>query len=302
MTGSVKAASFRRRTTSQRLLATAFVTPAVLLLLLVITYPIAYSFYVSLHNTKYLQIEEFVGFSLYRTIFSDALFWFNVWVTIKYVVGSLMGAIPIGLILAIILNTGLPGSAVFRTICALPWVISQTVAALLWLWLLDPSFGPVNYGITVLGGLPVNVTASEDTALLVLIAVNVWMSYPLAMILLSAGLQTIPSDVVEAARIDGANAWTIFVKVKLPLLRQTLASTSIILTLYYFTMVTLILILTGGGPVNSTDILSLRVFNETFLNWRIGYAAALGVIIFFMNAIFSLAYIRLSRMQGGGVA
>ncbi|MCL4745400.1 MAG: sugar ABC transporter permease [Burkholderiaceae bacterium] len=287
----------RRREKSQRLLVAAFVTPTVLLLVLVITYPIAYSFYVSLHNTKYLQIESFAGFSQYRAIFSDTLFWLNVWVTIKYVIGSLMGAIPIGLLLAIILNTGLPGSGFFRTICALPWVISQTVAALLWLWLLDPSFGPINYTIAILGGLPVNFTASEDTALLVLIAVNVWMSYPLAMILLSAGLQTIPLEVLEAARIDGANFRTTFVKIKLPFLRQTLASTSIILTLYYFTMVTLVLILTGGGPVNSTDILSLRVFNETFQNWRIGYAAALGVIIFFMNAIFSLAYIRLSRVQ-----
>jgi len=186
-------------------------------------------------------------------------------ISIKYVLGSLLGAVPLGLLLAIVLNQRLPLAAWFRTLCALPWVISQTVTALLWIWLLDPSFGPVNYLLDQAGVGRLNFIANEATALPVLVTVNVWMSYPFAMILFLAGLQTIPDELYEAARIDGASRLGEFLNVTLPLLRSTFLATCVMLTLYYFTMVTLIFIFTGGGPVGSTEVLSLRVFNETFL-------------------------------------
>jgi multiple sugar transport system permease protein len=279
----------------KELLPAAFIAPAVLILLLVVAYPVVYSIYVSLHATNYLNVGSFRGLAAYTALFRDASFWQNTIVTVKYVVGSLFGAISLGLILAVIFNQGLRYSNLFRTICTLPWVISQTVAALLWLWLLDPSFGPVNYAIATLGGTPINFAADERMALPMLIGVNVWMSYPFALILLSAGLQTISKDIYDAARMDRAGALSIFFRITIPLIKPTLLSTCLILTLYYFTMVTLVLILTGGGPVNSTEILSLRVFNETFLYWHVGYASALGVMILLLNALFSLMYIRLTK-------
>lgn len=279
----------------QELLPVAFMAPALLILLLVVAYPVVFSIYVSLHETSYLNIGQFRGLTAYGAVLQDPALWQATYITVKYVLGSLLGAIPLGLILAVILNQGLPFSGLFRTICTLPWVISQTAAALLWLWLLDPSFGPINHLITLLGASSISFIADDSIALFVLIGVNVWMSYPFALILLSAGLQTISTDIYDAARIDGASAPATFFKITIPLIKPTLLATCLMLTLYYFTMVTLVLILTGGGPLNSTEILSLRVFNETFLYWRIGYASVLGVMILFLNILFTLIYIRLTR-------
>lgn len=280
-----------------RALPIYFIAPTILLLAIVVAYPITYSSYVSLHKTEYLNVVSFIGFRNYIFLLGDPIFWQNVLISVKYVVGSLAGAISLGLILALILNQGLPLTGYFRTICALPWVISQTVTALLWIWLLDPSFGPVNYLLDILGIGRVNFIANEKLALPVIIGVNVWMSYPFAMILLLAGLQTVPQELYEAARIDGASLIQIFYKITLPILRNTLLATCFTLTFYYFTMVTLILIFTGGGPMGSTEVLSLRVFNQTFLYWRIGQATALGIMIFLLNFIFSLFYIRIIRHE-----
>lgn len=282
-----------------RLLPVYFIAPTVLLLLLVVAYPIAYSGWVSLHRTEYLKIGSAIGLRHYGTLLGDEVIRRDVLISIKYVLGSLLGAVPLGLLLAIVLNQRLPLAAWFRTLCALPWVISQTVTALLWIWLLDPSFGPVNYLLDQAGVGRLNFIANEATALPVLVTVNVWMSYPFAMILFLAGLQTIPDELYEAARIDGASRLGELLNVTLPLLRSTFLATCVMLTLYYFTMVTLILIFTGGGPVGSTEVLSLRVFNETFLYWRVGQASALGIVIFALNAIFSFVYVRVLRTAPG---
>ncbi len=274
-----------------------FIAPTVLLLLLVVVYPILYSLYVSLHQTDYLKIGQVVGLRHYLTLARDEVIRQDLLVSLKYVIGSLLGAVPLGLLLAIVLNQGLPLSGLFRTICALPWIISQTVTALLWLWLLDPSFGPVNYLLDTVGVGRVNFIGNEATALPVLVGVNVWMSYPFAMILFLAGLQTIPAELYESSRIDGASMFEEFLHITLPLLRNTILATCVMLTLYYFTMVTLILVFTGGGPLGSTETLSLRVFNETFLYWRIGQASALGFLIFLLNAVFSVIYIRILRRE-----
>ncbi len=274
-----------------------FVAPTILLLLIVVAYPVIYSFFVSLHRTEYLKVGQFWGLQNYFHLIQDTVFRRDVVISIKYVIGSLFGAMTLGLLLALVLNQRLPFSDLFRTICALPWVISQTVTALLWIWLLDPSFGPLNYLLDAVGIGRFNFVANETSALPVLVGVNVWMSYPFAMILLLAGLQTVPHELYEAARIDGASIIQIFYRITLPILRNTMLATCFMLTFYYFTMVTLILIFTGGGPVGSTEVLSLRVFNETFLYWRIGRATALGIVILLLNFVFSLFYIRIIRRE-----
>ena len=276
-----------------------FVAPAVLLLLLVIVVPIGYSAWVSVHETEYLNVRGFAGAANYLALVNDPAFWRNAGVSMVYVLGSLAIALPLGLALALATSRPLPLMEFFSAACMVPWVISQTAAALLWVWLLDPSFGPVNYLLEQVGIGRINFTATPETALPTLIWVNAWMTYPLAMILFTAGLQTIPSELYEAARIDGASPWVSFVSITLPLLRSTALSAAIILTLYYFTMVTLILILTGGGPIQSTEVLSLRVFNETFQYWRVGVASALGLVIFLFNAAFSLLYMRVIGRTAG---
>jgi multiple sugar transport system permease protein len=269
-----------------------FLMPAVLLLVAVIVVPVAYAIYVSFHQTKYLVIGSFVGFANYTELLNDQQFWQNLLTSVFYVFGSLAIALPLGLALALATGGNIRFANFFSAACMIPWVISQTAAALLWVWILDPSFGPINYAIDQSGLGRINFTADPGLALLTLIGVNAWMSYPLAMVLFTAGLQTIPSELYEAAKIDGASPTVSFFHITLPLLRSTALSATIILSLYYFTMVTLILIMTGGGPAQSTEVLSLRIFNETFQYWRLGLASALGIVVFFFNAAFSLTYMR----------
>jgi ABC-type sugar transport system permease subunit len=185
--------------------------------------------------------------------------------------------------------------AAFRTILVIPWALSQSVTATLWVWLLNPSYGPLKYLIDQLGAPQVLFLSNPEWALTILNLVNTWMSYPFAMVLFLAALQTVPGDLYEAARIDGCGAWSSFWRVTIPFIQNTVLSTVIMLTLQFFNMVTLIYVMTGGGPLGTTETLSLRVFLDGFFNFRLAAAAAGGLVIFALNVVFSLSYIRLLR-------
>ena len=274
-----------------------FMLPAIALAAGVSLYPILYAFYLSLFRTRYLQRVAFIGFGNYAHLLADPAFWHNLAYSLTYVFGSLVVVLPFSLGVAVLLNQPVKCRAVFRALIILPWVVSQTIIALLWGWLLNADFGPGIYILEVLGVGKVSVFGETRFALLTLIGVNVWGSYPMAVILLLAALQTIPSELKEAARVDGASRWQHFVHITLPLVQPTLLVATIMLTLLYFNMVTLILILTGGGPLGATEVLSLRAFKEGFDFWHVGYAATLGIVIFLFNVVFSLLYIRLLRQE-----
>jgi ABC-type sugar transport system permease subunit len=132
-------------------------------------------------------------------------------------------------------------------------------------------------------------------ALPILILVNTWMTYPLPTVLFLAALQAVPRELYESARIDGCGGWASFWRVTLPYLQTTIVTTAIMLTLQFFNMVTLIYVMTGGGPLGLTQTLSLRVFLDGFFNFRVAGAAAVGMVIFVLNIVFSLSYIRVLR-------
>jgi len=274
-----------------------FMSPAVLLVGFISLYPIAYALYLSLFRTRYLERLAFVGLGNYQRLYLDPAFWQNLGHSLVYVFGSLVLVLPFGLSAAILLNQPIWGRAVLRALIILPWVISQTIIALLWSWLLNPDFGPAIYLFQRMGGAKLTLLSDVQTALPTLIGVNVWGSYPMATVLLLAALQTIPPELKDAAKVDGTTRWQHFVHITLPFVQPTLLVATIMLTLLYFNMVTLILILTGGGPVGATEVLSLRAFKEGFDFWRIGFAASLGMVIFVFNVLFSLLYIRLLRQE-----
>jgi len=272
--------------------------PAVVLAAGISLYPILYAIYLSLFRTRYLEKVAFVGLGNYRQLWADPAAWQNLIHSLQYVFGSLAVVLPFGLGVAILLNQRIRYRSIFRTLVVLPWVVSQTILALLWGWLLNPDFGPAMYLLQVLGAGKFSPLSDVRFALPTMIGVNAWGSYPMAVILLLAALQTIPGELVEASRVDGASRWQYFLRIMLPLIRPTLMVTTIMLSLLYFNMVTLVLILTGGGPSQTTEVLSLRALKEGFDFWRVGYAATLGIVIFVFNIIFSLLYLRLLREEG----
>lgn len=281
----------KRRTT----LPTVFIAPAVVTVFLVSIYPVFDALVLSLYRTKYAQKVDFVGFANYVALFNDPTIWTSARNSLVYTAASLLLVVPLSLGLALLLNSRIPLRGAARTVIVLPWVVSQTVVALLWAWLLNADFGPVTYAVQGLTGTRPAVLASPVGAMIALVIVNVWASYPQATLLLLAAVQTVPGELYEAARMDGASGWRRLRYITLPLIKPTLLVVLIQLTLLYFNMVTLIFTLTGGGPLGATDTLAVRVLKISFEDWNLGRGAALGLVITAINFLMSAFYVKTLR-------
>ncbi len=271
--------------------------PAVLLVVAVTFLPVFEAMSLSLHETSYLKTGKFTGLAHYVRFFRDPLAWQNISNSVVFTSGSLALSLPIAVGLALLLDKPLPGRAVFRVLLILPWVVSQLLTALLWRWLDSPLVGPLAYVLSVLADRRVDILGDPSTAMLGVIAANVWRTFPYAMVLTLAALQTIPADLYEAAKIDGAGPIRTFFNVTLPMIQNTVLIATIILSVHYFNMIELPLVLTGGGPVNATELLGLRVYREAFELFRFGSGAAIAMLIFVVNVVVSIAYIRVLRAE-----
>jgi multiple sugar transport system permease protein len=270
-------------------------TPSVLLVLLVTLAPIAQAILYSFYDTTFLQRTDYIGLENYRQFFSDPLARTNIVNTLVFTFASLAVTMPLAMGLAVLLNRDFRGRALFRTVLIMPWIISQLATALLWLWVYSPDIGPVGYVLAQLSNGHIDVLGNPDTAMLGLIVANIWRTYPYAMVLTLAALQTVPSELYDAAKVDGAHAWQRFRYVTLPMIQRTVLIAVIILSIHYITKVELPLVLTGGGPTHATEVLGLRVYQEAFQLFHFGLSSAIAMIMFIINAIVSLAYIYVLR-------
>lgn len=269
--------------------------PALLLIAAVSFSPLGYAVVQSLHRSDYMQLGTFIGLENYQRFLFSAAGLNRALNSLVFVLGSLALAMPLGFGLALVLNRELPLRGVFRTLLILPWLISNTVAALLWVWILNAQFGPLAHLASLFGIGMTNPLTSQGWAMPAIILCNVWGAYPLIMVFVLASLQTVPQDLQEAARIDGANGWQRFWHVTFPLVRNTTLVSLVLTTLNTFNNVTIVLIMTGGGPVSATDVMAFRVFEEGFKFYRMGFASAGAIIIFAINIAFTIAYMRILR-------
>ena len=273
------------------------VLPALLFALGVVLYPIVFAVELSFHDTVFLNRGDFVGLKHYERFLSDPVGQANLVHSLVFVFGSLALAMPLGLFLALLVNRELRFRSAIRLMLIIPWVVSQVVTALLWSWILNPQFGIFRYIYEWFGLMPVDVLGQTSTAMLTLILINVWRTFPFAMLLILAALQTVPDEMYEAARVDGASAPFQLFHITLPLIRPTILITTIMLSLAYFNYVDLPLILTGGGPLHATEVLTLRVYQEAFTFNRLGFGSAIAVIVFALNIVLSLLYIYVLRSE-----
>ena len=274
-----------------------FFYPSFLLVAAVSFLPMFYAVRQSLHAASYLEIGRFVGLDNYIDLLTHGGGLWYIQTSILFVIGSLALAMPLGIGLALLLNQQIRFRTIFRTILIVPWIVSQLVTGLLWMWLYDGRVGPLAHGLRQLGFNVSGPLTDIGWAMPSLIVANTWHSYPLVMVFTLAALQTIPSEVGEAARIDAASAWHRFWHVTLPLIKSTVLVALVLTTLHTFNTVTTILIMTGGGPVGVTEVLALRVFKEGFQFYRMEVASTAAVVIFVLNIVFSLAYIRVLRAE-----
>jgi multiple sugar transport system permease protein len=285
-------------TLSRRATGLAFLAPVLLFLAAVIVVPLGHAFWTSLHRVRGLNVS-FVGLGNYARVLSDDAFWHSLRVSLAFTGTSVVLHLLLGLALALLLDELRVARTALRIAFLTPWMVAPAVGATIWLWLLEPQFGVVNFLLRAAGiaGAPVAWLGEPGTALGAVIAVDVWRGVPFVMLLLLAGLQTIPADQYEAASIDGANAWARFRFVTWPNLRYLVVVASTLDVINTIRHYDIIGVMTAGGPAGGTEALPVLLYNTAFRANRFGEAAAIGVLLLILVLAFAVAYVKVARLD-----
>ncbi|MBU8865679.1 sugar ABC transporter permease [Paenarthrobacter sp. MMS21-TAE1-1] len=274
-----------------------YVVPVSAVFLFVFVGPLIYTAWTALHETTYYQIGKFSGLNSFVRLFSDSDLPSRIWTTLVFSLGALAIALPAGLLSAIVLNNLHRFKRSVRSLFLLPWLMSQATAGTIWLWFLNPNYGPASAITKSLGFGPTDVFSSPASALVAVTLMTAWWSYPQAMLLFLGALQTIPEELRESLKVDGGGAWHGFVNITLPYLRNTIVSVVVVLLMLYVQMVTIILVTTRGGPIGSTETLSMRVYNQMFDKFDLSGASATAILLFAVNIVLTLVAIRFRRKE-----
>lgn len=280
-----------------RITAYGFVTPAVITLALLLLYPFCYGIYISFFKTNLVNKWNFIGLKNYAKVLTEANFYTSMKVTLIFTVGVVLGHFIFGFLFAVMLNRDIKGRTIFRAILLLPWLFPEVVIANLWRWIFNPTMGFLNSTLVSMGILqePMSWLGAPKLVLGVLIFICIWKGYPLVMIQLLAGLQTVPGDIIEAARIDGATNWKTFWYVTVPSMKSTLSVTLILDVVWWFKHVTMIWLLTQGGPNGATNTIGVNIYKRAFEFFDFGPSSALAVVVFLICVVISILQRRLLR-------
>ena len=277
-------------------------SPAILLLAALVIYPIAYAFYLSLfaYNLRQPSRFHFVGLANYATILNTTQFWRAAEVTAVFCLGSISLTVLFGTLLALLLNERFPGRALLRAVVLIPWAIPPVVNGLIWYWMLDGQYGLINAALKATGLISGYHSWLTDatTALPALIVAEVWNHIPFVCIVMLAALQTIPDELYEAARTDGANVAQRFAHVTVPWLSHALLLVLITQTMVALRTFDIIYVLTGGGPGDSTTVIAWLTYVTAFSFADFGRGNAYAYIIAITTMLLSLAYIRVLWRRG----
>ncbi|MEY8356310.1 sugar ABC transporter permease [Lachnospiraceae bacterium 54-53] len=280
-----------------RVTAYGFAAPAVITLALLLLYPFCYGIYISFFKTNLVNKWNFVGIRNYISVLSESNFYASMKITLIFTAGVVTGHFIFGFLFALMLNREIKGRTVFRAILLLPWLFPEVVIANLWRWIFNPTMGFLNAALISLGILqePMSWLGSPKLALGVLIFICIWKGYPLVMIQLLAGLQTVSGEIIEAARIDGATNFQTFWYVTVPSLKSTLAVTLVLDVVWWFKHVTMIWLLTQGGPNGATNTIAVDIYKRAFEFFDFGPSSALAVVVFLICVAISILQRRLLK-------
>lgn len=277
-----------------------FITPAVLVLLLMILYPMLYGIGISFFDTNLVNKWNFVGLKYYIRLFQDRNFGHSILMTLIFTFGTVFGRTVLGILFATILvDERLPYRPLFRSIIVLPWFFPDVVIGLLWKWLYNANYGLINHILFQLKIIqaPVEWLSSSSTAMGAVILVSIWKGFPFMVVMIMAALQTIPKDLYEASEIDGCGKWGKFIHVTLPGIGPVLSTTILLESMWSFKHFTLIWNLTYGGPVNATNVVSIDIYKTGFQYMRFGESSTRAVIVFIIVIIMSLLQTKLKATR-----
>ena len=290
---------------NKNFLGLLFMLPAAAFLILFLAYPLALGIWLSFTDTKIGQPGHVVGLENYGWIIDDPKFQTAVFFTIFYTVVASVFKFAVGLYLAILLNEKLPFKAIIRAIVLIPFIVPTVLSAIAFWWIFDPQFSVISWSLKKTGLITENINFLGDVwnSRFSVIFANVWRGVPFIAISLLAGLQTVPPSLYEAATLDGASRWQMFVKITYPLLTPIIAVVMTFSVLFTFTDFQLIYVLTRGGPLNATHLMATLAFQRGIPGGSLGEGAALATLMVpFLLAAVLFSYFGLQRrawQQGG---
>ena len=294
----------RRRGTKlkrrQTRVAWLLLLPSLAVVALVALYPLGKTVFQSFTDQEFLALTptKWVGLQNYRQLWHDTLFRDSIWTTIKFTLITVTFEFALGLAIALVVSSSFKGRGAMRAIMLVPWAIPTVVAAQMWKWMLDDTFGVINdvFVRVHLISHPHAWIAEPSTALGAVCAVDIWKTTPFVALLLLAGLQVIPQDLYEAARVDGANMLQQFWKITLPLLKPAILVTLIFRTLDALRVFDVFYVFFG----NRADTQTMAIYAQSTIvgDGHVGYGAAVSVVIFLIIAIFVVIYVTFNRVSG----
>ncbi|WP_313180105.1 carbohydrate ABC transporter permease [Lacrimispora sp.] len=285
-----------KRKVKNMAIAYLFLLPNLIGFLIFTLIPIVCSMGLSFMEWDSANPMVFVGFENFKRLWTDDTFKISLWNTVYYSVFTVPLTMAAALGLAIILNQKMKGINIFRTIFFFPHVASLVAIAVVWNLLFHPTLGPVNNILRFLGvANPPGWTSSIDWAMPVIIIVSIWKSMGYYMILYLSGLQAIPRELYEAAKVDGANSFQRFKSITLPMLTPTTFFVSIMLTIACFKVFDLVSVMTNGGPGRATNVLVFNIYNTAFINYEFGYASAISMILFIIVLAITIVQFRAEK-------
>ena len=300
MTSAVRPATAARARRSFRrpwMLAYLLITPNLLLFSAFSFFPLLYAFYISFHDWSLIGDVTFAGLANYRRLMADTQFWHALFNTAVYAVASVPTTMAGGLLLAVALNRRMPGRVFLRSVYFLPVVVSAVATGIIAAWMFNEHYGVINSLIVRLGGDRIPWLSSPAWALPSLVLATFWVRVGFCMVVYLAALQSIPTLYYEAATMDGASPYRQFWKITLPLLRPATFLLLILNVIHSFQVFDLIYVMTGGGPGFSTTMLVQYIYQSAFMTSEMGYASAIGVVLYAIVLGFTILQWRVSRQS-----
>ena len=277
-----------------------FILPSLLHLLVFLLIPLVFSLYLSFTNWRgpNLQNAPFIGLENYQYLFRDRLFWEAMQHTAYYTLLYVPGVMIASLLVALVMNQKLRAVYFFRTLFYMPVISSWVAVSIIWITLLDPQVGILNYVLQQVGLAPVNWLGDPSTAMIAIVIISIWKSLGFQMVIWLAGLQAIPEELLEAAAIDGATRTQAFFRITLPLLAPTTFFLAITGVIGSFQVFSPIYVITGGGPRGSTDVVVYHIYTRAFEAYDMGYAASQAWVLFAVIFAATLVQVWYRRRNG----
>jgi multiple sugar transport system permease protein len=269
--------------------------PSVVLLVAFFAVPLVSLFYYGLREVDLSGRSEYVGGDNFRTLFSEDRFVQNLGASAQYLIGVLVISVPLGYLAAGLITQRVRGIGILRTLFLVPWILAPVVTALLVKTLIDPTSGPVTRLLSWTVGRPVYPTLEPHGAMVVVIVHSAWRSFPLVMLILAAGMMSIPRELYEAVRVDGGNWWREFRDITLPLTRAPLLASLVVISVFTLNDTETVYALTQGGPAYDTEVTAVRLFKEAFLYFNVGTASSIGVVLMAVTIVVLVFHFLVAR-------